>query len=123
MGRPRNHDGVVYRRKDTQFGWMSYRDNLGRRHEEPAKTVDWKEAQQRLRERRQARDDRVLDVVRKGGNKYGPTAAISIWSLNAAIASSVSGTSATPIAVFEPGIQTTAFRRSTCSFFVGVSSL
>jgi integrase len=66
MARPRKHDGVVYRRPGSQFWWMRYRDSSGRRHEEPTKTTDWKEAQQRLRERLQARDEHVLDVVRKG---------------------------------------------------------
>jgi integrase len=66
MARPREHDGVVYRRKDSRFWWMRYRDNTGQRHEEPTKTTDWKEAQQKLRERLQARDDHVLETVRKG---------------------------------------------------------
>ena len=35
----------------------------------------------------------------------------------------MSGTSAIPFGVFESGIQTTAFSRSTCSFFIGISSL
>src|SRR5688572_1757982 len=66
MARPRKHDGVVYRRKESQFWWMRYRDSTGQRHEEPTKTADWKEAQQKLRERLQARDDHVLEVVLKG---------------------------------------------------------
>src|SRR5262245_44389679 len=66
MARPRKHDGVVYRRAGSQFWWMRYRDSLDRRHEEPTKTTDWKEAQQKLRERLQARDNHVLEVVRKG---------------------------------------------------------
>jgi hypothetical protein len=33
---------------------------------------------------------------------------------------SVSGTSAIPLGVFESGIQTTTFSRSTCSFFIGI---
>jgi hypothetical protein len=35
----------------------------------------------------------------------------------------VRGTSAIPFGVFESGIQTNAFSRSTCSFFIGISSL
>ncbi len=35
----------------------------------------------------------------------------------------MSGTSAIPFGVFESGIQTTAFSRSTCSFFIGINSL
>jgi len=66
MARPRKHDGVVYRRSGSQFWWMRYRDNAGRRHEEPTKTTDWKEAQKKLRDRLQARDDKVLEIVHKG---------------------------------------------------------
>ena len=46
-----------------------------------------------------------------------------VWSRNAPTARSVSGTSAIPFGVFESGIQTTAFSRSTCSFFIGLNSL
>ena len=66
MARPRKHDGVVYRRKGTQFWWMRYWDRAGIRREEPTGTADWKEAQKKLRERLQARDDNVLEIVRKG---------------------------------------------------------
>jgi integrase len=45
---------------------MRYRDEAGQRHEEPTNTTDWKEAQQKLRERLQARDNHVLEIVRKG---------------------------------------------------------
>ena len=64
MARPRKHDGVVYRRTGTQFWWMRYYDRAGTRREEPTGTTDWKEAQQKLRERLQARDDNVLEIVR-----------------------------------------------------------
>ena len=66
MARPRKHDGVVFRRKGTQFWWIRYRDHTGTRREEPTGTADWKEAQKKLRERLQARDDNVLEIVRKG---------------------------------------------------------
>jgi integrase len=66
MARPRKHEGIVYRRKGTQFWWMRYWDRAGQRREEPARTADWKEAQRKLRERLQARDDNVLEIVRKG---------------------------------------------------------
>jgi integrase len=66
MARPRKHDGVVYRRKGTRFWWMRYWDRAGSRREEPTGTADWKEAHKKLRERLQARDDNVLDIVRKG---------------------------------------------------------
>jgi integrase len=66
MARPRKHDGVVYRRNESQFWWMRYWDRAGQRREEPTRTADWKEAQQKLRERLQARDDNVLEIVHKG---------------------------------------------------------
>src|SRR6266487_1735830 len=66
MARPRKHDGVVYRRHGNSFWWIRYRDNAGQRHEESTKTTDWKEAQKKLRERLQARDNNVLEIVHKG---------------------------------------------------------
>ena len=66
MARPREHDGVVFRRKGSKFWWMRYRDRTGTRCAEPTGTTDWKEAQKKLRERLQDRDDNVLEIVRKG---------------------------------------------------------
>ena len=51
MARPRKHDGIVFRRKGTQFWWIRYRDRTGTRRDEPAGTADWKEAQKKLRDR------------------------------------------------------------------------
>jgi hypothetical protein len=45
---------------------MRYLDRAGTRREEPTGTADWQEAQKKLRERLQARDDNVLEIVRKG---------------------------------------------------------
>jgi integrase len=45
---------------------MVYRDRSGKRIRESTFTEDWQEAQRKLRERLQARDDKILDVVRKG---------------------------------------------------------
>jgi integrase len=45
---------------------MRYWDRDGKRHFEPTHTADWKEAQQKLRERLKARDERVLDIVHQG---------------------------------------------------------
>ena len=45
---------------------MRYRDTSGGRHLESTGTGDWDEAQRRLRERLQARDNRTLEVVRRG---------------------------------------------------------
>ena len=45
---------------------MRYRDREGRRRLESTFTADWQGAQKRLRERLQARDDNILELVRKG---------------------------------------------------------
>lgn len=66
MARPRKHDGVVYRRRGSRLWWMRYRDRDGTRRQEPTGTAAWEEAQKKLRERLQARDDNVLDVLRRG---------------------------------------------------------
>lgn len=66
MARPRKHDGDLYRRSGTRFWWMQYRDGAGIRRREPTGTDDWKEAHKKLRERLHARDNNVLEIVRKG---------------------------------------------------------
>jgi integrase len=66
MARPSKHDGCVYRRNDGKILWITYRDRNGRRIRESTFTEDWQEAQRKLRERLQARDDRLLEIVRKG---------------------------------------------------------
>ena len=66
MARPSKHDGTTYRRGDSNIWWMRYRDSSGKRHLESTGTEDWNEAQRRLRERLQARDNRTLEVVRRG---------------------------------------------------------
>ena len=45
---------------------MVYRERNGKRIRETTNTNDWHEAQRKLRERLQARDDKILDVDRKG---------------------------------------------------------
>ena len=45
---------------------MVYRDRSGKRIRESTNTADGQQAQKKLRERLQARDDKVLDAVRKG---------------------------------------------------------
>jgi len=67
-GRPVEHDGVVFRRKETKFWWMRYREQDGTRRRESTFTGDWNEANKKLRERLQARDGNILQVVRKGEN-------------------------------------------------------
>ena len=64
MARPKKHDGVLYRR--GRFWWMRYQDRDGVRRLESTGTSGWKEAQTRLRERLQARDENVLAFVQRG---------------------------------------------------------
>ena len=66
MPRARKYDGVVYRRPGTQIWWIRYRDRKGIARRESSLTADWQEASKRLRERLQARDHNLLEVVRKG---------------------------------------------------------
>jgi integrase len=66
MARLRRHDGVVFRRKESKVWWIRYRDRNGVRRRESTLTEDWNEAQRKLRERLQARDDNILDTVKKG---------------------------------------------------------
>jgi len=66
MARPRKHDGVVYKRPGTKVLWMCYLDRDGKRIRESTFTQDWQEANAKLRERLLARDDKILDIVRKG---------------------------------------------------------
>ncbi|MGD0667038.1 MAG: tyrosine-type recombinase/integrase [Bryobacteraceae bacterium] len=66
MARPNRHDGVVYKRNDSEVWWMRYRDKTGRRRLESTHTTEWDEAQRQMRERLAARDNNSLDAVRKG---------------------------------------------------------
>ena len=66
MPRACKYDGVVYRRTGTQIWWIRYRDRQGIARRESSLTADWDEANKKLRERLQARDDNLLEVVRKG---------------------------------------------------------
>jgi hypothetical protein len=68
MSRPVQHDGVVYRREGSKFWWIAYRDKSGKRQRESTFTQDGQEAHKKLRTRLEARDDNVLQVVRKGEN-------------------------------------------------------
>jgi len=65
MPRLRKYDGALNRRKDAPFWWLRYRDRGGVRRAESSFTKDCQEAQTILRERLHARDDNVLDVIRK----------------------------------------------------------
>ena len=66
MSRPIEHDGSVFRRKGTRFWWMRYRERDGSCRRESTFTEDWNEAHKKLRDRLQARDNNILDVVKKG---------------------------------------------------------
>ena len=66
MARPVKHDGGLYKRKGSNVWWMQYRDKEGIRQRETTGTEDWNEAQQRLRERLQARDNNTLPALRRG---------------------------------------------------------
>jgi integrase len=66
MPRARKYDGVVYRRTGTEIWWIRYRDRKGIARRESSQTADWQEANKKLRERLQARDQNLLEVVRKG---------------------------------------------------------
>lgn len=66
MPRARKYDGVVYGRAGTEFWWIRYRDNKGVVRRESSQTVDWQEANKRLRDRLRARDENRLEVVQQG---------------------------------------------------------
>jgi integrase len=66
MPRARKYDGVVYRRAGSEFWWIRYRDRNGIARRESSQTADWQQANKRLRERLQARDENLLEVVRRG---------------------------------------------------------
>src|SRR6266550_7024944 len=66
MSKPRKQDGVVYSRKDGRILWIRYRDRNGKPCRESTQTEDWREANRKLRERLQARDGNLLEVIRKG---------------------------------------------------------
>ena len=60
------HDGGLYKREGSKIWWMRYRDKDGIRRRESTLTEDWDEAQKRLRERLQARDNNTLPALRRG---------------------------------------------------------
>ena len=66
MARPRKHDGVVYRRNDSNVWWMRYRDKAGRRRLESTNTADWDEAQRSFASVSAAETTTTLDVRSQG---------------------------------------------------------
>jgi hypothetical protein len=55
----------LYKREESKIWWMRYRDKDGIRRRESTLTEDWDEAQKRLRERLQARDNNMLPALRR----------------------------------------------------------
>jgi len=68
MARPIEKDGVVFRRDGSKFLWMRYRDKDGIFRRESTFTEDRQEAVRKLRVRLDARDQNVLETVRRGEN-------------------------------------------------------
>lgn len=66
MSKLRKQDGVVYTRKDGKILWIRYWDRNGKPRRESSHTADWEEANRKLRERLQARDGNLLEVIRQG---------------------------------------------------------
>src|SRR6266481_7587666 len=66
MSKTQKQDGIVYSRNDGKILWIRYRDRNGKRCRESTGTEDWQEANRKLRERLQARDGNLLEVIRKG---------------------------------------------------------
>src|ERR1700683_4686390 len=51
---------------NQEIWWMRYRDRDPKRYLESTNTEDWQQAQQKLRERLQARDQNTLQTIRRG---------------------------------------------------------
>ncbi|MCI0627074.1 MAG: tyrosine-type recombinase/integrase [Acidobacteria bacterium] len=66
MSKPKKRDGAVYARSDGKILWIRYWDRNGKPRRESTHTADWDEANRKLRERLQARDGNLLEVIRKG---------------------------------------------------------
>jgi hypothetical protein len=62
-GRPRKSDGAVYKRDDSQFWQVWYRDQKGQIQRESTGTSDRQEAERFLRDRLDARDEGRLCTV------------------------------------------------------------
>ena len=65
MARPLEHDGAVYQRQGTAFGGCATGIGAASRKESTG-VSDWHAAHRKLRERLDARDGNILDIVRKG---------------------------------------------------------
>lgn len=63
MRRPRKSGGTVYRRRDSAFWWISYRNREGQIVQESTGTVDREEGERFLRHRLDARDEGMLPAI------------------------------------------------------------
>ena len=62
-GRPRKNSGAIFRRPNSTFWWVRYRNRDGQIAKESAATPDEQEAERFLRKRLDARDDGQLPTV------------------------------------------------------------
>ena len=65
MARPIKHDGSLFRRTESKFWWMQYRDKGGQRQKESTGSENWDDAQKILRDRLGDRDNNSLVSLRK----------------------------------------------------------
>lgn len=68
MARPRKTTGSLYRRGDSTFWWIMYRNRQGQTVKESTASSDRLEAEAFLRRRLDARDEGLLPVVLSGRN-------------------------------------------------------
>src|ERR1700693_137391 len=79
MARPRKNDGRLFRKEESKFWWMDYRDREGKRQRESTNTDDWDEAQRRLRERLQARTAIPCRCSAKGSSSISRNGRSTSW--------------------------------------------
>lgn len=65
-GRPRRHDGAVYKRQNSMFWQVRYRDQKGEMIRESSGTSDRQQAERFLRDRLDARDEGRLSTLLAG---------------------------------------------------------
>jgi len=65
-GRPRKSQGAVFRRGNSQYWWVRYRDREGKIVKESTRTTDQEEAERFLRDRLDARDEGRLAAILAG---------------------------------------------------------
>jgi hypothetical protein len=65
-GRPRRSQGAVFRRGNSQYWWVRYRDREGKIVKETSRTTDREEAERFLRDRLDARDEGRLAAILAG---------------------------------------------------------